>query len=92
MVNSILKEFFLEQDYDEVRRCVPSPSPPVLAGTPHPTALSHLHPPPHPRHAHRCYVELAAPFFGYEFVRRSLIYALERNDKEREMESRMLSM
>ena len=29
---------------------------------------------------------------SYEFVRRSLMHALERSDKEREMTSRMLSM
>ena len=59
MVASILQEFYLEQDYDEIRRC---------------------------------YAELAAPFFGYEFVRRSLMTAMEKTDKEREMASRMLSM
>ena len=56
---SILREFYLSGDYDEVRRC---------------------------------FDELATPFFGFEFVRRTLMMAMERGDKEREMASRLLSV
>lgn len=55
---SVLREFYLSGDYDEVRRC---------------------------------FDELATPFFGFEFVRRALMLAMEAGDKEREAASRLLS-
>ena len=41
--------------------------------------------------ARRSFAELDTPFFSYEFVRRALMLAMERGDREREMVSRLLN-
>lgn len=40
----------------------------------------------------RCYKELGSPFFGWEFVRRLLMLAMERSEPQREAASRLLSV
>lgn len=90
--DEVIKEFFVEGDYDEARMALRE------------TEVHHKHtgssPQPEQAGGRGSGIDVGAepqaglgtaPFFSYEFVRRLLIGAMERDDASREMASRLLS-